>query len=76
MKKPYVAMHFGENVQLDEKYVPGGNGAWHYQHRFIDVVTNLQYATESFVKDARSTIMGGLTPYQKYLTLSSKKGHP
>lgn len=56
MKEPYYARIPGENVQLDVKYVPGYDGSWHYQYRFIDTVTNMQYATETLIKDARATI--------------------
>lgn len=56
LKHPFHANEPGENVQLDVKYVPGVDGCWKYQFRFLDTVTNMQYATESFVKDARSTI--------------------
>lgn len=56
MKEPYYAVVPGENVQLDVKYVPGWDGSWHYQYRFIDTVTRLQYAIDMMFKDARSTI--------------------
>lgn len=56
MKEPYYAARPGENVQLDVKYVPGWDGGWHYQYRFVDTVTRLQYATDMLAKDARSTI--------------------
>lgn len=56
LREPYRAVKPGENVQLDLKYVPGWDGTWHYQYRFIDTVTNLQYATEALMRDARSTI--------------------
>ena len=56
MRQRYLATTPGENVQLDVKYVPGFDGTWHYQYRFIDTVTNIQDATESCVKDARSTV--------------------
>lgn len=56
MKEPYHARRAGENVQLDVKYVPGWDGAWHYQYRFVDTVTRLQYAVDMVFKDARSTI--------------------
>jgi len=46
----------GENVQLDVKYVPDGFGYWKYQYRFIDAASDMQYAVESYVRDARSTI--------------------
>jgi transposase InsO family protein len=57
MKEPYRASVPGENVQLDVKYVPGWDGSWRYQYRFIDAVTNIQYATDMDVKDARATIL-------------------
>lgn len=56
LKQPFVASTPGENVQLDVKYVPGPERSWNYQFRFIDVVTNLQYATDMPLKDARTTI--------------------
>jgi len=56
LKKPYKAIVPGENVQLDVKYVPGEDLSWHYQYRFIDTVTNLQYAIEAKSKDAYATI--------------------
>ncbi len=56
LRKPYVATVPGENVQLDVKYVPGTDLSWRYQYRFIDTVTNLQYAIEANSKDAWSTI--------------------
>lgn len=56
MKQPYVATIPGENVQLDTKYVPGKDGYWEYQYRFVDTVSNLQYAITKLSKDARSTI--------------------
>lgn len=56
LKEPYYAVIPGENVQLDVKYVPGKDLSWHYQYRFIDTVTNLQYAVEARSKDAFSTI--------------------
>lgn len=46
----------GENVQLDVKYVPDGFGYWKYQYRFIDAASDMQYAVESYVRDARATI--------------------
>lgn len=57
MKEPFYASIPGENVQLDVKYVPGKNGTWAYQYRFIDTVTNLQYAEEAKTRDAHQTIM-------------------
>lgn len=56
MKQPYVALRPGENVQLDTKYVPGKDGSWEYQYRFIDTVSNMQYAVNKWFKDARTTI--------------------
>lgn len=56
LKKPYYAVRPGENVQLDVKYVPGRDVTWSYQYRFIDTVTNIQYAVETKSKDALSTI--------------------
>lgn len=56
MKEPFLAAKPGENVQLDVKYVPGIDGCWNYQYRFIDTVTNLQYATTLLFKDSRSTV--------------------
>jgi transposase len=56
LKQPYYAIIPGENVQLDVKYVPGKDLNWSYQFRFIDTVTNMQYAVEAKSKDAFSTI--------------------
>jgi len=56
LKEPYYASKPGENVQLDVKYVPGKDLSWSYQYRFLDTVTNIQYATEMLSKDALSTI--------------------
>lgn len=56
LKEPYYASVPGENVQLDVKYVPGGDLSWSYQYRFIDTVTNLQYSVEASSKDAFATI--------------------
>jgi transposase len=56
MKEPYFATLPGENVQLDVKYVPAEDGCWDYQFRFIDTVTNIQYAVNLPCKNARSTI--------------------
>jgi hypothetical protein len=56
LREPYTASIPGENVQLDVKYVPGPDRSWRYQYRFLDTVTNLQYATETECKDARATI--------------------
>lgn len=57
LKNPYHARIPGENVQLDVKYVPSMDASWAYQYRFIDTVTNLQYAVEMDMKDAEATIM-------------------
>lgn len=56
LKEPYFASIPGENVQLDVKFVPGANQTWEYQYRFLDTVTNLQYAVNTLIKDAKSTI--------------------
>jgi transposase len=56
MKQPYVALFPGDNIQLDVKYVPGGRGEWKYQFRFLDTVTNYQFAADYWSKDARTTI--------------------
>jgi transposase len=56
MKEPYVASKPGENVQLDVKYVPSREGGWAYQYRFIDTVTNLQYARTMRTRAAKDTI--------------------
>ena len=56
LKEPYYAQIPGENVQLDVKYVPGKDLSWNYQYRFLDTVTNIQYAVEMLSKDALSTI--------------------
>lgn len=56
LKKPYMAEMPGENVQLDVKYVPGKDQSWLYQYRFIDTVTNLQYAVNMESRDALATI--------------------
>jgi transposase len=56
MKHPFKATKPGENVQLDVKFVPGRGGEWKYQYRFIDVVTDLQYAVDMDWKDAQTTI--------------------
>lgn len=56
MKKPYKAEKPGENVQLDVKYVPGSDGGWRYQFRFVDVITGMQFSRDMWRKDARSTI--------------------
>lgn len=56
MKEPYYATIPGENVQLDVKYVPGMQGEWKYQFRFVDTVTGMQFSRDMWRKDARSTI--------------------
>lgn len=56
LKEPYRAEFPGENVQLDVKYVPGMDLSWNYQYRFIDTVTNIQFATTMETKDALTTI--------------------
>lgn len=56
LKEPYIAELPGENVQLDVKYVPGKDKNWMYQYRFIDTVTNLQYAIDMEHKDSISTV--------------------
>lgn len=66
MKRPFLATAPGENVQLDVKYVPGAGGQWEYQYRFVDTVSNLQYATNMFIKDAMATITA-LHGAQRYL---------
>lgn len=57
LKQPYRAVKPGENVQLDVKYVPGPERSWQYQYRFIDTVTNLQYAFDAESKDSLTTVM-------------------
>lgn len=56
LKQPYRAIRPGENVQLDVKYVPGPDRTWNYQYRFIDTVTNIQYAFDTISKDSLTTI--------------------
>lgn len=56
LKEPYYAKKPGENVQLDVKYVPSGDGYWNYQFRFVDTVSNMQFSTTLPLRDARSTI--------------------
>jgi transposase len=56
LKEPYFAKIAGENVQLDVKYVPGKDMEWNYQYRFIDTVTNLQFAINMPFKEAASSI--------------------
>jgi transposase len=57
LKEPYYATFPGENVQLDVKYVPGENTTWHYQYRFIDTVTNMQFALTLETRSANATIL-------------------
>lgn len=56
LKAPYYAETPGENVQLDVKYVPGPDGRWNYQYRFMDTVTNMQYSFTTEVRDALTTV--------------------
>lgn len=56
LKEPYQACLPGENVQLDVKYVPGAEMTWSYQFRFLDTVSNIQFAIEAQSKDAFSAI--------------------
>lgn len=56
LKQPYKATIPGENVQLDVKYVPAVGGYWNYQYRFIDTVTNMQFATTKLNRNAKNTI--------------------
>ena len=65
LKEPYFATFPGENVQLDVKYVPGADHQWEYQYRFIDTVTNLQYAINFDSLDSKTTITA-LRQAQKY----------
>lgn len=56
LKNPYYASNPGENVQLDVKYVPDGEGWWNYQFRFVDTVTNMQYSATFPLKSANMSI--------------------
>lgn len=57
LKKPFHARKPGHNVQGDVKYVPAPEGAaWHYQFRFTDVYTNMQYAVDCLDKSSETTI--------------------
>ena len=56
LKVPYKAILPGENVQIDVKYVPGGNQTWKYQFRFIDTVTNLQFSVDMTNRESKTTI--------------------
>jgi transposase InsO family protein len=47
----------GQNVQLDVKYVPGESAKeWAYQYRFIDVLTNMQFALNCLDRSTESSI--------------------
>lgn len=73
LKEPYVAGTPGENVQLDVKYVPGGRGERMYQFRFIDTVSRMRYAYDSYAKDARSTITafhGAMRYFRKHFVIA------
>lgn len=56
MKEPFVSAKPGENVQMDVKYVPGGDGLWLYQFRCTDTFTNMQYAVDALDKSAAAAI--------------------
>lgn len=59
MKRPYLALKPGENVQIDVKYVPASldnNAVWNYQFRFMDTFTNMQFAVDMETKSALSAI--------------------
>lgn len=56
MKEPYKAEKPGENVQLDVKYVPDGEGWWNYQFRLVDTVTNMQFSVTFPLKSAQMSI--------------------
>ena len=56
LKQPYLASKPGENVQSDVKYVPGPQSAWQYQYRFLDTVTNLQFAVDMDCRDSLTTV--------------------
>lgn len=56
LKEPYLAQFPGENVQLDLKYVPGPDLTWHYQYRFIDQATNMQFAITLESRDSLTSI--------------------
>jgi len=56
LKAPYIAARPGENVQVDVKYVPGHDGSWLYQYRFVDTVANVQHAVDLPERSGRSTI--------------------
>lgn len=57
LKEPYYAEMPGENVQLDVKYIPGPKQTWQYQYRFIDTVTNIQFALDMDYRDSLTTII-------------------
>lgn len=57
MSEPYYARFPGENVQIDVKYVPKGDGVWSYQYRCIDTVTRIQYAIDMSTRDAETSIV-------------------
>lgn len=69
LKEPYQAIFPGENVQLDVKYVPGIDCTWHYQYRFVDTITNMQFATTMNFRDSLTTI-SALKLAQKYFPFS------
>lgn len=56
MKRKFKSKKPGQNVQLDVKYVPGTDSRWEYQYRFIDVLTNMQYAVHCLDRSAESSI--------------------
>lgn len=65
LKEPYHAVFPGENVQLDVKYVPGPDLTWNYQYRFLDTVTNMQYAITIDYRDSLTSVYA-LKRAQKY----------
>lgn len=60
MQEPYKAEKPGENVQLDVKYVPDGEGWWNYQFRLVDTVTNMQFSVTFPLKTAQMSIQAFL----------------
>lgn len=56
IKEPFRARFPGETVQADVKYVPGGDQTWHYQFRFTDTFTNMQYAIDCLDKSAAAAM--------------------
>ncbi|OGM00501.1 hypothetical protein A2480_01380 [Candidatus Uhrbacteria bacterium RIFOXYC2_FULL_47_19] len=44
------------SFQIDVKYVSGPDGSWLYQYRFVDTVTDIQYAVDMPSRNGRSTI--------------------